>query len=117
VSLELDLTAARVYVDERSGKIDVIERDLSVIPGPGRPAVFTKVEPPKEAQQYPDMIVSIRRVLEELLGEGEMECSAAHGRAAVEALVASYLSNKQGNAPVALPLKSKEALELWLPVT
>ncbi len=117
VSLELDLTAARVWVDERSGAIDVIERDLSVIPGPGRPAKFTKGIVPESAAKYPDMIPSIRGVLEELVGGGAMDCDAAHGTAAVEVLVATHLSKARGNVPVALPLTSKEDRSLWLSVT
>jgi len=117
VSLELDLTAARVYVDERSGSIDVIERDLSVIPGPGRPAVFRKGVVPESAAKYPDMAPSIRGVLDELLGGGTMDCDASHGRAAVEVLVAAYLSGADGNRPVQLPLTSKESRAKWLPIT
>lgn len=117
VSLELDLTAARVYIDERSGAVDVTERDLSVIPGPGRPAVFRKGVVPESAAKYPNMIPSIVGMLEELIGTGPMDCDASHGRAAVEVLVATYLSKAQGNRPIALPLKSKEELSLWLSVT
>lgn len=117
VSLELDLTAARVWVDERSGAIDVIERDLSVIPGPGRPAKFSKGVVPESAAKYPDMVPAIAGMLQELVGDGPMDCDATHGRAAVEVLVATYLSKARGNVPVALPLTSKEDLSLWLSVT
>ncbi len=117
VSLELDLTAARVFIDERSGSIDVIERDLSVIPGPGRPAKFTKGVVPESAAKYPDMAPSIQGVLDELIGGGAMDCDASHGRAAVEVLVAAYLSGADGNRPVQLPLTSKESRAKWLPIT
>lgn len=117
VSLELDLTAARVYIDERSGTVDVIERDLSVIPGPGRPAVFRKGVVPESAAKYPDMAPSIRGTLDELVGGGAMDCDATHGRAALEVLVGAYLSSQKENTPVKLPLTSKEGRELWLPIT
>lgn len=48
--------------------------------------------------------------LAELLGEGPISCTGEDGYAALEAIVATYLSHEQGGVPVALPLL-EEALE------
>jgi predicted dehydrogenase len=116
-SLEIDLTAARVRFDERSGKVEVVERDLSVKPGPGRPAVFRDGELPAEVPGKLDMSVMIRGCLTNLVSDGPLASDARHGRAAVEVLVAAYLSHARGNVGVKLPLTARDEIELCLPVT
>lgn len=116
-SLEIDLTAARVRMDERSGEVEIVERDLSVKPGPGRPPVLNYVKPPENISTKLDLVEMIRGCLEDLAGDGAIYSDGVSGRSSVEVLVAAYLSHRRGNLPVALPLVDSEALELWLPVT
>jgi predicted dehydrogenase len=116
-SVEIDMTAARIRLDERSGEIEVLERDLSVKPGPGRPPIFRKAELPEGMTAKPDMSTMIRGCLQDLMSGREMISGAEHGRLAVEVLIATHLSQKRGNVPVALPLRSDEETTLWLPVT
>lgn len=117
MSVEVDLTGARVRVDEKSGVVDIVERDLSIVPGPDRPSVFRQVEPPDGLTARTDMAVMIRGGLLELLGEGPMDCAAEYGRLSVEVLVAAHCSDSRGHGPVALPLSSRGDRERWLPVT
>lgn len=115
--VEIDMTAARVRIDEKSGHIEIFERDLSVKPGPGRPPVFRQAEPPAGLTANTPMPVMIRGCLESLVADPKIIREGVHGRHAVEILVATYISHRRGNVPVELPLTNEEDLELWLPVT
>src|SRR5207244_1739383 len=80
-TLEIDLTAARVRLDEKSGEVEVIERDLSIKPGPGRPAVYRKAELPAGLNAKVDMQTVLAALLTNLLSGEPLECDAIHGRA------------------------------------
>lgn len=116
-SVEIDLTAGRVRLDEKSGEVEVLERDLSVTPGPGRPAAYRRAAVPAELSAKVDMRQGLAAMLGQLLSDGPLDCEAAHGRASIEILAAAHLSQRRGNAPVALPDDSVELQQLWLPVT
>lgn len=116
MSVELDLTGARVRIDEKSGELEVIARDLSIKPGPDRPPVFERLEVPSGLATRPSMPVMLTGVLKELASGGDMDCDARHGRSAVETLVAAHLSHQRGHVPQALPLVAEDR-EQWLPVT
>jgi predicted dehydrogenase len=116
-SIEIDLTGARLRLDEQGGPIEIVERDLSIKPGPGRPPVFRRGEAPEGITAKADMLGSIRQCLVELISQDGGTIEPLHGRAAVEVLVAAYLSHRRGNQPVDLPLSSAEDLAVWLPVT
>ncbi|MGD9722088.1 MAG: Gfo/Idh/MocA family protein [Pirellulales bacterium] len=116
-SLEIDMTAARIRFDERTGGLEIIERDLSIKPGPNRPAVFQQTAPPTDLPLKLDMPTMIRGCLTELVAEAPLAGDGRHGRAAVEVLVAAYLSQQRGNVPVKLPLEQRDELNLRLAVT
>lgn len=115
-AVEIDMTAARIRLDEQSGAIEIVARDLSVKPGPGRPASFARVEPPAGMSAKTDMLSMIEGCLGDLLADRPVESDGAAGLATVEILVAAYLSHRRGNVPVALPLAAQDRKE-WLPVT
>lgn len=118
MSVEIDLTGGRVRIDETSGEVEIIRRDLSVKPGPGRPPRFDKMSLPVGIDARINMFDMLQGVLEELVGEDlPMECDAKWGRRAVEILVASHISSRRGSIPVELPLVSTEEQALCLPVT
>ena len=105
MSVEIDLTAARIRLDESTGAVEIIRRDISVKPGPGRPPLYEPLNLPEGLTAQINMHTMLRGVLEELISEIEpMECAAVHGKRAVEVLVAAHLSERQGNSPVELPL-------------
>ena len=104
-SIELNFTAARIRIDERMGVGEIIERDLSIIPGPGRPPAFIEAPLPDHISPKVNMFVMLRGVLEELCGEGAMDCDGVHGRQSVEVLAAVHASHDAGSFPVALPLQ------------
>jgi predicted dehydrogenase len=115
-AIEIDLTAARVRIDERSGAIEIVERDLSVKPGPGRPAVVKYNQAPEGILANTAMPQMIRGCLDDLISDSP-NADGRLGRLAIEVLVATYLSHESGNVPVALPLANTEAINRWLPVT
>jgi hypothetical protein len=117
MAVELDLTAARVRIDETSGEVEIIRRDLSVKPGPGVGPKYAREAVPTEVPTRPALPTMLDGVLAELLGDGPLECAGEHGAHAVEVLVAAYLSDRAGHMPVTLPLEKREHLELVLPVT
>jgi len=116
-SVEIHCTGARVRLDERSGEIEIWERDRSVKPGPDRPPVFNRTSPPPEVNLKADMTAMVGGCVRELLSDGPLRASALDGRATVELVVAAYLSQRIGNAPIDLPLQTEEARTLWLPIT
>lgn len=116
-SIEIDLTAARIRLAERGGPIEVVRRDLSVKPGPGRPPVFEELTAPEELPAKANMLDAIRDFLAEFISDQPLRVDPAEGRVPVEVLVAAYLSDRRGHQPVELPITKPEELELWLPVT
>jgi hypothetical protein len=116
MSVEINLTGARIQVDEKEPRLEILERDLTTKPGPGRPPKHDRIAPPKELALQPDLAVMLDGVLSELAGGGPMDCTAGAGRASVEALVGAHLSHRRGHLPVKLPLEGEERGE-WLPVT
>jgi predicted dehydrogenase len=114
-AVEIDLTAARVRLDEKTGQVEIWERDTSVKPGPGRPAVFRQAEPPAGVTAKVDIHAGLRDLLANLISNEPL--NAVHGRASIEVLMAAYLSARRGNTPVAVPSKDAELRELCLPIT
>jgi predicted dehydrogenase len=116
MSADIHLTAGRIRLDERFGTIEIIERDLSVKPGPNRPPALSRVDAPEGLSANSPLPTMVRGCLEDLLSD-RPGADGSDGRASTEVLVAAYLSHERGNAPVDLPLDGREALERWLPVT
>ncbi len=114
-SVELDLTAARVRVDEKSGEIEISERDLSVKPAPGKPAVYRRGTVPEGVTARVDMHQGLAALLKEVLGTGEIAADAAHGLASIAVLAAAHVSARRGSAPVAVD--DPEVASLFMPVT
>lgn len=112
MSVELDLTAARVRIDEKLGTVEVVIRDDSV-----KPPSFSVASVPERLTAKTDMKLMLHGVLAELVGSGPLDCDAVHGRLSVEVLVAAYLSHERGNVCVALPLAETTDRKRWLPVT
>lgn len=117
LSLVLDLTQARVAVEEREGHISVMRRDPSVKPGPGRPVRFEVLEPPTESPLKLDILELSGAVLTELAGDGPLICDARHGYRSLETVVATHVSHRRGHIPVSLPLEEMEILTEELPIT
>ena len=103
MSADIHLTAGRVRLDERFGTIEVIERDLSVKPGPNRPPSFCLVTPPDGISANSPLPTMVRGCLDDLLSDRQ-PADGSDGRASIEVLVAAYLSHDRGNVPVELPL-------------
>ena len=99
MSADIHLTAGRIRLDERFGTIEIIERDLSVKPGPNRPPVLTRVEPPEGLSANSPLPTMVRGCLEDLLSD-RPGADGSDGRASTEVLIATYLSHEQGNVPV-----------------
>lgn len=116
-SMEIDLTSARIRVDEKSGTIEIVERDRTVIPGPGRPAAYVHRELPSNIDGKVDMHQGLVQLLDQLAGDGPLDCDATHGRNSIAILAAAHLSARRGNCPVDLQQHDPELQSLWLPVT
>ncbi len=116
-SIVLDLTLARVVVEEREGRVSVIRRDPSVKPGPGRPPKFDEEAPPQDQPLKLDIVEMTSAVLAELAGEGRLTCAAEHGYRSLEVVVGAHLSHGRGNVPVELPLVDEKDLAMELAIT
>jgi predicted dehydrogenase len=116
-SLTLDLTSARVSVEEREGKISVIWRDPSVKPGPGRPPRFESIACPDEAPLRLDLVEMTAGVLRDLVRGTDLACAGEHGYKSLEVVVAAYGSSAAGHRAVSLPLAEPDLLSKELPIT
>lgn len=115
-SMEINFTGARILHDPKSNFADIRVRDLSVKPGPGRPAVYNTL-PVEGVNLQGDMLKQMEELIVDLTEGDNCRANAIFGKSAVEILVAAYKSNAIGNIPVNLPLVEKEDLHLYLKVT
>ncbi|MAG92449.1 MAG: hypothetical protein CMJ48_01680 [Planctomycetaceae bacterium] len=117
ISVEIDLTACRIRLDERFGTVEIIERDLAVQPGPGRPPAYRSISAPDGYRAQLDMFQMVRGLLEELISDAPLECDSEHGIETIRVLVAAYISEQKEHSPVALASLSESERELLLSVT
>ncbi|RJP80697.1 MAG: gfo/Idh/MocA family oxidoreductase [Desulfobacteraceae bacterium] len=117
MSVEIDMTGGRIRIDEKYKSLELIKRDLSVIPGPNRPPVFAKIDPPIDLDLQVNMYEMLYGVLTELISDEPVKCDADSGRNSIQILAAAYLSDRKGNQPVNLKSHKKEYMNIWLPVT
>lgn len=117
MSAEIEMTAARIRMDEQSGAIEIIERDLAVKPGPNRPAAYQRADVPTGLTAKTDMVTMTRDCLADLISGRPLLNDIEDGRIAMEVLVAAHVSHRHGNVPVTLPVAAREDRELWLPIT
>ena len=116
ISIEINLTAARIRLDEKMNVLEVIERDLSVKKAPGKGAAYQQLINPDNIGGKRVLVDEIKRLLLDLIQNEAPKSSAQHGYESIEILVAAYVSQENGNIPVALPLEQKYHTK-WLPVT
>lgn len=116
-SIALDLTGARVVIEERSRAVHILWRDTSTPTGQGRPPRFEEVALPEEHPLELDIVALTAEVIGELVAGQVPTCAAEHGYASLEAVVATYLSHEQGHLPVALPLSGEGVLARELAIT
>lgn len=117
MSVEINLTGARIRVNEKFREMEVIRRNGSHGFKAGSPAAYEKVELPSSLSVRHDTVELMERVLEDLAGDAALKCDAILGEHSVEILVAAHLSSERNHSPVALPLEGEEALHRFLPVT
>lgn len=117
MSVEINLSAARIRVDEKFGVLEVVSKEEKITADNKKTSNFTKSENPHGEPVKHDIFKLMRSVLEELISDKELICDAKIGNDSVEILIASYLSNDNNNSPIALPLTKTEDLKINLPVT
>lgn len=117
VSIALDLTSARVVVEEREGKVEILWRDPTVKPGPGRPPRFEAVSLPEGTPLRLDLVEMTADALRELKEGGKLLCEAEHGYRSLEAIVATHFSHSRNHAPVRLPLEDAAVLSMEFAIT
>lgn len=116
-SIVLDLTGARLVIEERTRSVQIIRRDPSAAPGPGRPPRFEEVAVPEDQPLELDIVALTAEVLRELAAGRAPTCDAQHGYASLEVVVAAYLSHERGHVPVVLPLAAADELGRELAIT
>jgi predicted dehydrogenase len=116
MSVELDLSGARIRIDEKLNRIEILTR----APHAGGGAVgsgYLEEIVPQGLSAKTDMNQMLRGLIREVTGEGQMTCDGTHGRLAVEVLAAAHLSAERGGIPMSIPLTDPKDRDLWLPVT
>lgn len=114
--VELNLTEARIHLDEKTGELQIIERDLNVKKGPNRPAAYNVIRNPNGIGGSRVLVEEIQMVLEDLITSGRPLASGEAGRDSIEVLTAAYVSDEKGNIPIELPLDPAHHSK-WMPIT
>ena len=123
MTLEVSLTRGRVRYDEKRGTLEVVTRDLRVVPKPDKPASYETVPPPPDLSLTRNLRSEIQRLLEGFTEPDEHEDDGAtwangrDGAASIEVLIGTYVSSQRGNVPVLLPLEDAKDRSFWIPVT
>jgi predicted dehydrogenase len=115
--MTIDTTEAQIEIDERRGSIEVIVRDRSVKPGPGRPPKYDHVSPPADAALALDIIQLSACAIRELAAENKLTCEAEHGLRSLEVVMAAHLSHRQGHTPISLPITDDKLKAMRLQIT
>lgn len=114
----IDTSVLRIRIEEMFTRVEVIRRDFSVRPGPGRPPKFDTLALPDTVSFSTDVIALSAEVMKNLLSNDEpVVCDGIHGLRSLEVVIAAHLSHQRGNIPVALPLEKQEDRSLELPIT
>lgn len=116
MSVEVNLSGARIRIDEKMDVIEIVERDLAIKKTPKRNAAYERIVNPDGLGGKRVLVDEITLLLEDLVNSDSPQASAESGYDSVEVLVAAYLSHEQRNCPVKLPLASVHHSK-WLPVT
>jgi predicted dehydrogenase len=107
--IRLDLTGARVLIDERDRRMDVLRR---VAPGKFEPDPL-----PAGRELRLDLLQICADILTELSNGGALTCTADNANRALEAILAGHLSHQAGNRPVSLPLTDPAHLDFEVAIT
>jgi len=99
-SIVLDMTAARIVVEESARSVEVIVRDRSIPSGPGRPPRFETLATPVDQPLDLDIIGLTAAVLRELVDGVPPSCRCGARVPVSGAVVAAYLSHERGSTPV-----------------
>lgn len=116
IFVEINLTAGRVHIDEKTDRLEIIKRDLSVNKGPGRPATYAHITNPNGIGGKRKLLDEINWLLEDLAEDKTPISKAQYGYDSIEILVAAYVSHEEGHRSVALPLDNKYHTK-WLSIT
>jgi hypothetical protein len=113
----IDLTGARVVIDESALNIEVVLRDTKVKPGPGLRPRYDSYYQPADASFNLDIVELSAASLRELAGNKSITCGAQHGIEALRVVCAAYVSHRRGHIPVRLRPCDNAVEDLWLPIT
>tara|TARA_B100000579_G_C22647828_1_gene764658 strand:- start:361 stop:933 length:573 start_codon:yes stop_codon:yes gene_type:complete len=116
MSVEINLTNARIRVDEKFGRLEIASKRTDNLKSK-KPLKYKVDKNPVAFSVSHNVIELMECIINELISDKKVECSASHGERSLEILVAAYISNEKGNQPVNLPLVDTYALKKNLHVT
>jgi predicted dehydrogenase len=116
MSVEINLTGARIQVCEKFGKLELATKDPSWVAKSGKSAPLVRTENPAGAVSH-DVFDLMKKVLLDLASDQPLQSHAGFGKQSFEILLAAYLSHEAGNIPVALPIDEEKARQKFLPIT
>jgi predicted dehydrogenase len=116
IFVEINLTGGRVHIDEKTDRLEIIKRDLTVKKMPGKPAGYDHIINPEGIGGKRNLVDEITWLLEDLINNTEPKSRAQYGYDSIETLVAAYVSHESGHIPVSIPLEKKHHSK-WLPIT
>jgi len=117
MNVEINLTGARISIDEKFGKTNIIVKDLNSQSKPNKPVLYKKVKMPSKYRIALDIYVLMRSIIIDLLNDKPLKSDMYHGERALEILVAAYLSNDSNHIPIELPVTDTAALYRFFPIT
>ena len=117
MSVEINLTGARIRVNEKYGEVDIVTKDPNEIGKPGKPVPYNRLDIPEDVAVSHNIFELMESILIELISDEPLKCDIQHGEKSLELLVATYLSDENGHSPILLPLTEESSLNKFLPVT
>ena len=114
--VEIHLTQARITLDEKLDRLEVVVRDMGVKKNPKQQAAYHQMINPDHFGGKRSLVNEISSVISDLIQNPEPIANLESGFNSIELLVAAYVSDDNNHQPVKIPL-SVEYDTKWLPIT
>lgn len=116
IFVELNTTKARIHVDEKTDRLEIITRDTTIKKGPNQKAGYHHEVNPDGVGGKRVLVDEVQWLLEDLVENESPQAKIQFGIDSIEILIAAYISHEKGNTPISLPLDASD-LSKYLSVT
>lgn len=114
MSVELNFTAARIYVDEKFRRMELVRKVTDATSGLKQ---LEKIENPQQFEVSHDTVTLMSAILEDLVSGENSLAPLTFGVQSLEVLVAAYTSHDRGHVPIPVPVNDPHVEKRFLPIT